>query len=89
MSVGDINTRARRPSTPGSNTQIIFNNGGVDGAQANATYNIASNTLSVEGNIMCSNATAIYFGGAQGNTANALWYVYSNVSSNSIDFWWQ
>jgi hypothetical protein len=43
--VGDLNTRVRRPSAAGSNTQILFNFGGVEGATANLTFNVSSNTL--------------------------------------------
>lgn len=44
--VGDLNTRVRRPSVAGANTQILLNYGGVEGASANLTFNVASNTLS-------------------------------------------
>lgn len=57
-------------------------------SSANIITNLTSNTMSVEGNIMCANATSLLFGGNQGNTANALFSIVSNVSSNSLDFLW-
>jgi len=47
MSVGDMNWRVRRPSTPGANQQIIFNKGGVDGASPNLTFDYNANVLNV------------------------------------------
>jgi len=46
---GELNQRARRPSTPGQNTQILFNNNGVDGANANLTFDRANNILAIGG----------------------------------------
>jgi len=83
---GEIGIQVRRPSTPGANQQILFNQGGVDGANANLTYNIAAQTVGVEANIQLSNTNSVYFGGNQGNTANANFQITNNVSSNSLDF---
>lgn len=75
--------------TPGgSNQQIQFNNTGAFGGQANLVYNVAQNTMSVEGNVMLANASNLYFGGGQGNTANANFFIFANTSSNSLDIWW-
>lgn len=49
MSVGEMNMRVRRASTPGANTQILFNNNGVDGANVNLTYNYNTSYLSLGG----------------------------------------
>jgi hypothetical protein len=46
-SVGDLNIRVRRPSTPGANGQILFNNNGVEGANINFTYNVSTSTANV------------------------------------------
>lgn len=40
----------------GSNTQVIFNDGGVAGANANFVYNKATSNLTVTGNIIVANA---------------------------------
>jgi hypothetical protein len=64
-----------------ANTLLVSNTAGV--------INVSNVTLVSTNNVMCANGGAVYFGGNQGNTANALWFVSSNVSSNSLDFWWQ
>lgn len=85
MSVGELNSRQRRPSTPGANQQILFNNSGVEGANANALYNVAAQNVAYEANIQMTNASAITFGGNQANGANVLFSMSYNASSNSVD----
>ena len=74
-------------SPGGANQQIQFNNSSAFGGQSNLLYNVASNTMSVEGNVRLSNASNLYFGGSQGNTvANAHFYMTWNASTTSLDF---
>jgi hypothetical protein len=43
-------------TAPGSNTEVIFNNGGLAGASNAFTFNNSSNVLTVSGNVSASNA---------------------------------
>lgn len=52
---GEIGLKSRRPSTPGANQQLLFNQGGVDGANANLIFDFANSSLNVTGNIFTSN----------------------------------
>ena len=51
---GELNTQVRRPSTPGSNTQILFNKQGADGACSNLSFDYGNANLSVIGNVNAS-----------------------------------
>ena len=61
---------------PGSNRQVIYNNDGNAGANANFTFNTTSGLLTLAGNIQTGNAnlgdvaTANYFFGSGGNLSN-------------------
>lgn len=70
----------------GPANSIQFNNGTSFAGTANLTMNTVANTLQLEGNIALGNASAILLGGSSSNTANALWKISYNVTSNSIDF---
>ena len=48
---GELGLKSRRISTPGANTNILYNKGGVDGADANLTYDYVTSNLNVAGNI--------------------------------------
>ena len=84
---GDINMRTGGGRTPGANTQLLYNSAGVDGANANLTYNIASQLMSVEGNVRVANSNNLVFGGGQSNTiANSHFAVSYNATAQSLDF---
>lgn len=51
MSAGEMFIAGRRPSIPGANTQILYNSQGVEGANVNLTFNVATSTLNVGGNL--------------------------------------
>lgn len=67
----------RRPSAAGSNTLVLLNQGGVEGASPNLAFD--------GGNLILANATTIAFGGNSANSANAPFLMSYNVSSNSVD----
>lgn len=72
MSVGDLNTRVRRPSVAGANTQVLFNKGGVEGASPNLTFDGTNLVISTVNVITALNSDSIYLNGviAQPNTSN-------------------
>lgn len=72
-SFGDINTRVGPARTPGSNTQLIINTGGVQGASPNLTFDGVN--LTTVNLIIATNATTRFI------------QTY-NVTSNSLDFIW-
>lgn len=75
------------PASP--NLSIQVNVAGTMTGNANVLYNVANQSVYVEANLQIANANPLYFGGNQSNTANAQFYFVSNVSSNSLDLWWQ
>jgi len=54
-SAGDLNAGVKRPSAPGANTQLLYNQGGIEGANSNLTFDYANNSLNVTGNIVSTN----------------------------------
>lgn len=84
---GDINFRPGSGRTPGNTSEMVFISGGVNGASPNATFNITSKLMSVDGNVRVANSGNLYFGGSQANTvANSHFAVQYNVSATSLDF---
>ena len=76
-------------SPGGANQQLQFNNTSTFGGTTNLTWNITSNLMSVEGNVMMANASQLAFGGGQANTiANAQFIISYNASTVSLDFQW-
>ena len=51
---GELDLRLRRSSTPGANGQILFNQNGVEGTNANLTWDNANANLSVIGSVNAS-----------------------------------
>ena len=84
---GDINMRTGGGRTPGNTLEIIYNSGGVLGADPDLTFNVQTNLLSVNGNVRISNSSNLLFGGGQSNTAaNSHFAVTYNVTATSLDF---
>jgi hypothetical protein len=63
-------------TSPGSNTQVIFNDGGYDNASPGMTFNKSSNLFSVDGNITGANLTTV------GNVVGGLFVGDGGALSN-------
>ena len=70
--IGDLIGNISGPTrSPGANTSIIFNDGGVLGTSTNFTFVTSTSTLAVTGNIeVTSKVTASLFQGSGANLAN-------------------
>lgn len=79
---GEIGHIQRRPSTPGANTNILYNKGGVDGADSNLTYDYINNSLNVTGNIV---ATKIVAPTINANTINVTQIIGGNTIHINTD----
>ena len=73
---GNVNANV---TAPGSNTQIIFNDGGVLGANASLTFDKASNVLTVTGSASVSKDLTV-----TGNLTVSGTTAYVNVTNTSI-----
>jgi hypothetical protein len=71
MSVGDVNLRARRPSVAGANTQVLFNQSGVEGASPNLTFDGVNLTVSGT-NVVSSINVALGVAANAWMTANSI-----------------
>lgn len=71
-----------------SNTQVLYANATSAAIGSNnLTWNVATNLLSVNGNVRITNTNSLYFGGDQANTtANSQFTISYNVSTKSLDF---
>jgi hypothetical protein len=89
LNLTSLNVTTLTTTGGAANQEIIFNNAGTLQGQANLTYNVAANAMSLEGNVVLSNATSIGFGGNFANSANGQFYILWNSSSSSLDFTFQ
>lgn len=81
---GEIGLKSRRPSTPGANTQILYNQGGVDGASQNLFFDFVNNSLNVIGNARVTQNLATANITATQNITAASITLTTNIAAGNI-----